>query len=503
MVNFQFGSRKKALTPDEPLHIWKKTARERPEEILRLPLHSLLVILVEIFDELPLWALLQLHSDVLVRISRESPRIFAKVTFRDLNRPHGTSPAVSRLAPAVLASLDPAVLPSVPRLKLAGALKEEPKLSKLLSEELLQETCDIGYRAGVLSQSDIAALLKPSAVTKAPAPAESPGLDGLDWNDDSSVASKESASAAGREEPRAGAETDQEPAKALEDSELEVLRRQNTEWQEKWTRLKRERKRAWENIRTLLHAHGWRDWDSDSDKPPLEGLLIFAEQQAALAAGERERAEQLVIKYDNERTRRMVLEDEAQVLTQKLEEQSGDGKTTQDLSEHEAEVKRLQQLVDSQDKKHRAIIQSLEEQHSATVRRLINEHTAEMSDQMTVYEKELAETRMARDEQLAQQEQRHRQEVVSLKDRIASLEIRLASASHEPQSTSGDSSQQTANNLPTELPLRISFSSPADMTEFLKRFVNQRQDSAHTSHLTSTPHSTAHSAPSDTPSGKT
>jgi hypothetical protein len=504
VVNLRFGPRKKPLTLDEPIHVWKKVARERPEEILQLPLHSLLIIPVEVFDELIPGALLQLPPDVLVRVSRDSPRTLAKVTSRELNGPSGTW--VYQLPSAVLASLDPAVLPSIPTRKLATALKEQPEIRKVLSKELLETVCKIGYHSGVLSEADITALRSPPAAqTSAPLPnlgrQDSSKVVSRDPNDDPSAAAGESASAAVDAAPRASTETDQESIEVEEDAQLVGLRRQYNELLEHWIDLKSKRTENCERIRVFLHKHGWLEWDWDTDSEALDGIFKFAEEHAGLAAGERKRAEHLVLECEKEKTQRMMLEEGVHALIEKLEEQ-GCREASQNASEqHEAGIKRLQKLVDKQEKKYQAIIQSLVDQHSATVRRLIDEHTAEMSDLMTAYEKELAETRMANGEQLAQQKQRHWQEVDSLKDRVAVLESRLASASHDPQSTPENSSQRTANNLPAELPLRISFSSPAEMTEFLKMFVDRRQDE--TSRLTSAPRSTAHSAPSDTPSGKT
>jgi hypothetical protein len=506
VVNLRFGPRKKPLTLDEPIHVWKKVARERPEEILQLPLHSLLIIPVEVFDELIPGALLQLPPDVLVRVSRDSPRTLSKVTSRELNGPSGTW--VYQLPSAVLANLDPAVLPSIPTRKLATALKEQPEIRKVLSKDLLERVCEVGYRSGVLSEADIAALHSPPAAPTS-APAGLPNLDrqdsskavSRDSNDGPSAAAGDSASAAVGAAPRASAETDQESIEVEEDAQLVGLRRQYNELLEHWIDLKSKRTENCERIRVFLHEHGWVEWDWDTDSEALDGIFKFAEEHAGLAAGERERAEHLVLECEKEKTQRMMLQEEVQALIEKLEEQ-GCREASQDPSEqHEAGIKRLQKLVDKQERKYQAIIQSLVDQHSATVRRVIDEHTAEMSDLMTAYEKELAETRMAHGEQLAQQKQRHWQEVDSLKDSIAVLESRLAGASHDPQSTPENSSRQTANNLPAELPLRISFSSPAQMTEFLKMFVDRRQDE--TSRLTSAPRSTAHSAPSNIPSGKT
>ena len=226
-------------------------------------------------------------------------------------------------------------------------------------------------------------------------------------------------------------------------------------WEKEVVKLKREQERLRHEARQLdddrrmshdalgkfLEGAGWPDFKVGDD--PIKCILEFARHLQSLVIENSE-------SFQKAESRRTALEEQVQDLTSRLADSKKAGrdllkKAVQDQSTSQAEIKRLQGIIDTQHDKYRDALQSENERHSATVDRLINEHTAEMSEQMSSYEKELVELRMAHDRGLAQREQRHRLELDLLHDKMMALEGSLKEKPTDPPVVADESTMRQAD----------------------------------------------------------
>ena len=206
-------------------------------------------------------------------------------------------------------------------------------------------------------------------------------------------------------------------------------------------RQKHEWQRAHDAVGRFLMDARWPHFKVGDD--PLRCILEFAKHSQSLAIENFE-------SFQKAESQHAALEEQVRDLTAGLADLRRAGtdvlkKAVQDQSTGQAEIERLQEIIDTQHDKYRDALQSENERHSATVDRLINEHTTEMSEQMSSYEKELVELRMAHDRGLAQREQRHRLELDLLHDRMMALEGSLGEKPADPLVVANESTMRQAD----------------------------------------------------------
>jgi hypothetical protein len=322
--------------------------------------------------------LLQLPTEARAKLS---PSVFAELPpshFQDLR-----VGILVHLPAAVLAQLDLSRLAMLPPARLADVLALPPALLERHSAETLS------WLRYLADRWDPAALLQTASTPQLDqAPAETP---------DSTVSPvsllEDVPPAAPAQTPAPANLNTNDPhlVDSTNDAPLELLKRERDALQKEVARLDAKRRSVSEDIQKVLEASGWDDWDPDGD--PFEQMLELALNFARLMKEHLEAEPTSTEQCREETSYRLTLEKAVQDLTAKLGEQTQQQHSIQSQNEYEAEIQRLQQIIDRQDKKYQGLMQSQEERHAATVRRLIDEHTAEISDQMTVYEKELAELR--------------------------------------------------------------------------------------------------------------
>ncbi|KAK4038154.1 hypothetical protein C8A01DRAFT_37925 [Parachaetomium inaequale] len=393
----------------------KKDGGKLADDILKLPLDSLMALPIEVLHELPAPKLILLPPKVLFRLA---PGVIAKVPSTHFNSMLLQLPAEARakLSPSLFANLPRTHFRNLPLAtlwKLPANVLAQLDLARLamlppsrLADVLRQTPADLEPHSGEISWlrylADRGGLALPP---QAPDGLHSDQAAAADPPD--SMVSPPSSLEGG---PRARALTpafpnlddDSDLVDSTKDARLERLTRERDALGEEVARLDAERRDVSENIHRLLESSGWDDWEPDGD--PFEQILEFASISVGLAKEHLEAEQTSTRQHEEEASQRLALEKTVQDLTAKLEEQTQHSThaATQSQEEHEAEIQRLQQIIDRQDKKYQGLMQSQEERHSATVKRLIDEHTAEIGDQMTVYEKELAELRVTNERKVGE-----------------------------------------------------------------------------------------------------